>query len=380
MNQGVLVVIGFPLSFVRVYISKYRSVAIWSLLDIDTNLMIPALRLIQFLGETGRARVGWIAPDGEAVGCVGGMPSLYELAQSAIAAGESLETHASRQLEPATLPYATLRAELRVLAPLTHPDPARCLVSGTGLTHYGSAATRDSMHKKLAAPTESLSDSMQMFKWGMEGGRPLQRADGSGEPGAQPEWFYKGDGEIVVGCGSALASPAFALDGGEEPELVGLYVISPAGTPHRLGFAIGNEFSDHVTERKNYLYLAHSKLRPCAIGPELRSGAPPAHMEGMSRIRRGGEVVWQKPFVTGERNMCHSLANLEYHHFKYAAHRRPGDVHLHFFGTATLSFADGIRAQPGDVFEVDLPDLGAALTNPLAQVPGGFDLGGVRVL
>ncbi len=86
----------------------------------------------------------------------------------------------------------------------------------------------------------------------------------------------------------ALPSPSFALDGGEEPEIVGLYLIAPDGTPQRLGFAIGNEFSDHVTERKNYLYLAHSKLRPCAIGPELRTGAPPAHMEGVSRIRRGG--------------------------------------------------------------------------------------------
>ena len=143
---------------------------------------------------------------------------------------------------------------------------------------------------------------------------------------------------------------------------------------------IGNEFSDHVTERKNYLYLAHSKLRPCAIGPELRTGAPPAHMEGVSRIRRAGKVLWERPFLTGETNMCHSLANLEYHHFKYAAHRRPGDVHLHFFGTATLSFADGIQAAPGDVFEVELPDLGAPLANPLARADTGFTFGGVRAL
>jgi hypothetical protein len=148
------------------------------------------------------------------------------------------------------------------------------------------------------------------------------------------QWFYKGDGNCVVACGGPLASPEFALDGGEEPEIVGLYVISPDGTPHRLGFAIGNEFSDHVTERKNYLYLAHSKLRPCAIGPELRTGSPPSHMEGTSRIRRAERVIWERPFVTGESNMCHSLANLEYHHFKYAAHRCPGTVHLHFFGTA----------------------------------------------
>ena len=48
--------------------------------------------------------------------------------------------------------------------------------------------------------------------------------------------------------------------------------------------------------------------------------------------------------------MAHSLANLEYHHFKYPGFRRPGDVHVHFFGTATLSFADGIRTQEGDRF------------------------------
>jgi hypothetical protein len=262
----------------------------------------------------------------------------------------------------------------RLLPPLTHPDPARCLVSGTGLTHYGSAQARDHMHRKLAG-SETLSDSMQMFKWGVEGGRPSGAA-----PGAQPEWFYKGDGDCVVACGQALPSPSFALDGGEEPEIVGLYLIAPDGTPQRLGFAIGNEFSDHVTERMNYLYLAHSKLRPCAIGPELRTGAPPAHMEGVSRIRRAGKVLWERPFLTGETNMCHSLANLEYHHFKYAAHRRPGDVHLHFFGTATLSCADGIQTAPGDVFEVELPDLGAPLANPLARADTSFTFGGVRAL
>jgi hypothetical protein len=338
--------------------------------------MIPALRLIQFLSDSGQPRAGWVTPDGQAAGGLGAFASVYALAQAALAAGQSLDAFAARQQQEATLPYARLLAERRVLAPLTHPDPARCLVSGTGLTHYGSASARDQMHKKLAA-SETLSDSMQMFKWGVEGGRPSPDIAG-GTPGAQPEWFYKGDGDIVVGCGMALPSPAFALDGGEEPEIVGLYLIDGTGTPQRLGFAIGNEFSDHVTERRNYLYLAHSKLRPCAIGPELRTGAPPAHMAGVSRIRRAERVVWERPFVTGENNMCHSLANLEYHHFKYAAHRRPGDVHLHFFGTATLSFADGVQPEPGDVFEVDLPDLGAPLVNPLARVAGGFAYGGVR--
>ena len=319
--------------------------------------------------------MGWVTPDGAGVGVVGSFESTYELALAALAAAEPLDAYASSRAAPPAFDYPHLLNERRLLPPLTHPDPARCLVSGTGLTHYGSASTRDNMHRKLAAASESLSDSMQMFKWGVEGGRPSGAA-----PGAQPEWFYKGDGDCVVACGQALPSPSFALDGGEEPEIVGLYVIAPDGTPQRLGFAIGNEFSDHVTERKNYLYLAHSKLRPCAIGPELRTGAPPAHMEGVSRIRRAGKVLWERPFLTGETNMCHSLANLEYHHFKYTAHRRPGDVHLHFFGTATLSFADGIQAAPGDVFEVELPDLGAPLANPLARADTSFTFGGVRAL
>ena len=319
--------------------------------------------------------MGWVTPDGAGVGVVGSFESTYELAQAALDAAEPLDAFASSRAAPPAFDYPHLLNERRLLPPLTHPDPARCLVSGTGLTHYGSASTRDNMHRKLAAASESLSDSMQMFKWGVEGGRPSGAA-----PGAQPEWFYKGDGDCVVACGQALPSPSFALDGGEEPEIVGLYLIAPDGTPQRLGFAIGNEFSDHVTERKNYLYLAHSKLRSCAIGPELRTGAPPAHMEGVSRIRRAGKILWERPFLTGETNMCHSLANLEYHHFKYAAHRRPGDVHLHFFGTATLSFADGIQAAPGDVFEVELPDLGAPLANPLARADTSFTFGGVRAL
>jgi hypothetical protein len=260
------------------------------------------------------------------------------------------------------------------LPPLTHPDPAHCLVAGTGLTHLGSAAARDSMHQKLSGNAE-LTDSMKMFKWGVEGGKPL-----GDTPGMQPEWFYKGNGGNVVACGRAFASPDFAEDHGEEPELVGCYVIDDAGRPHRLGFAIGNEFSDHVTERRNYLLLAHSKLRQCGVGPVLNTGAIPSHMEGTSRIRRGREVVWQKPFLTGEGNMSHTFANLEYHHFKYKQHRFPGDVHLHFFGTATLSFVDGIKVREGDEFEIDLPALGPPLTNKLAIEPAGLALNGVTAL
>ena len=216
------------------------------------------------------------------------------------------------------------------------------------------------MHSKAQADESQLTDSMRMFKMGVEGGKP--EAD---RVGAQPEWFYKGDGDCVIAPEADIPVPAFAQDAGEEPELAGLYVIDEAGQPWRIGYAVGNEFSDHVIERHNYLWLAHSKLRACSFGPELLVGELPDHLEGTSRIVRDGQTLWEKPFLTGEANMAHSLANLEHHHFKYAGFRRPGDVHVHFFGTATLSFADDVRTREGDRFEIEIPAFGRPLRNPL---------------
>ncbi|MEL7966073.1 AraD1 family protein [Vreelandella neptunia] len=284
----------------------------------------------------------------------------YTLARRAIAAGHSLTDAIEGAVTETRLAYTQLLDEKRLLPPLTHPDPAHCLVTGTGLTHLGSADTRSAMHAKTQVAETELTDSMRMFKLGVEGGKPQD-----GTTGAQPEWFYKGDGDCVVSPEAEIPVPHFAEDAGEEPELAGLYVIGDDGHPWRLGYAIGNEFSDHVTERFNYLWLAHSKLRACSFGPELLVGELPAHLEGVSRIVRGNETVWEKPFLTGEANMAHSLANLEHHHFKYAGFRRPGDVHVHFFGTATLSFADDIRTREGDRFEISLAAFGRPLRNSL---------------
>ncbi|MEX5572864.1 GguC family protein [Pseudomonas lijiangensis] len=330
------------------------------------------MRLIQFEVSHGQRRVGLV--DGDRVREVPGVDSVRELALKAIEAGSSL----AHQVDLLGLgnehDYAQLLREVRVLPPLDHPDPAHMLVSGTGLTHLGSASARDKMHQQ-AGDEAAMTDTMRIFKWGLEGGKPQ-----AGQAGVQPEWFYKGDGSIVVRPGAAFTLPPFAEDGGEEPELSGLYVIGHDRKPYRLGFAIGNEFSDHVMERRNYLYLAHSKLRACSFGPELRVGDLPQHLVGTSRILRDGEVVWEKEFLSGEANMCHSLENLEYHHFKYSQFLRPGDVHIHFFGTATLSFADGIRTQRGDRFEISQPEFGQPLVNWLTASEPVFEPGGIGKL
>ena len=297
--------------------------------------------------------------DGSEAALVRGADSTYALASRAASSGRSLAAVIAEHGLGEAVDLVRLADEGRIALPVTHPDPAHMHLTGTGLTHLGSASARDAMHTTLQS--ETLSDSMKMFRMGLEGGRPAP-----GKVGVQPEWFYKGNGNTAVSPGAALTAPGFALDGGEEPEIAGIYIIGPNGQPFRIGWTLANEFSDHVTERINYLFLAHSKLREASFGPEILVGPLPADIRGTSRIRRGGALIWEKPFLSGEANMSHTFANLEHHHFKYALFRQPGDLHVHMFGTATLSFADGIKPQQGDMFEIEAPAFGLPLKNPLA--------------
>ena len=313
--------------------------------------MIRSLVQFEAAGERG---VAALAEDGS-TRRLSGVFTTLGLARRALAEGTTLAA-----LTDELAGEAVDLAKVGLLAPIDHPDTAHLLVTGTGLTHLGSAEGRDKMHR--AAQSGQATDSMRMFLMGVESGKPAP-----GQEGAQPEWFYKGDGPILAAPGEPLVMPSFANDGGEEPEIAGVYLIDPAGQPVRLGFALGNEFSDHVTERGNYLWLAHSKLRAAALGPELLLGELPADVRGVSRILRDGAVVWEQPFLSGEANMCHSLTNLERHHFKYDLFRRPGDVHVHFFGAATLSFSDGFQTREGDVFEIAAAPFALPLRNPLAR-------------
>lgn len=321
------------------------------------------MRLVQFWDEDNSRRIGLVAEDGVTLRVVTEFETVYELALAADRAQSTLATLVQVNLSGETADYAQLITEKRLLPPLDHPDPAHFLVTGTGLTHLGSAKARDEMHnesqQKVATP---VTDSMRIFQWGLEGGKPAP-----GEISVQPEWFYKGNGHCVVAPERPFVSPSFALDGGEEPELVGLYLIGETGNILRIGFALGNEFSDHVMEKQNYLYLAHSKLRPCSFGPELLVGDLSESIQGTARIWRGDEVVWERTFLTGEANMSYTIEALEHHHFKYADFRRPGDVHCHFLGTGTLSFADGIQTQAGDLFEIEAAGFGRPLRNHLKK-------------
>jgi hypothetical protein len=289
--------------------------------------------------------------------------SIYALAHAAISSSKSLEQIAADRVSSEELDYHSIHAgnsEWKFMPAFDHPDePARCLVTGTGLTHRASAENRQAMHAP-AQKEGALTDSMKMYQWGVEGGRPAP-----GTIGAPPEWFYKGCGTILRAHNEPLDVPNFGDDGGDEGEVAGVYIIDSAGQPRRVGLALANEFSDHVMEQKNYLYLAPSKLRTWAIGPELIVDGEFANAKGVIRIERNGKSIWSDKFFTGETNMSHTVANLEHHHFKYPAHRRPGDAHIHFFGADVFSFGAGVRLEDGDVMHLELSGFGRALRNPI---------------
>ncbi len=262
----------------------------------------------------------------------------------------------------------------RILPPIdcAH-DPMQCIISGTGLTHKVRAQSRQSMHENQKA--DHLTDSRKMYLWGEEGGKPANN-----KIGVQPEWFYKGNGLNLKGHGDPLVIPPYANDGGDESEIAGVYLISADGIPYRIGLVQGNEFSDHVMERKNYLYLAPSKLRDCAIGPELVLNGGFDSIAGKVNILRQGKSFWSKDLLTGESAMAHSLANLEYHHFKYQQHRIPGQLHIHFFGASSFSFGEGISLENDDEMSVSFENMGRSLVNPVLLIKNDDERISVRSL
>ncbi|WP_374650909.1 AraD1 family protein [Dongia sp.] len=321
------------------------------------------MRLIQYF-QNGHRHVGWVQPDGDHAREIGKVASVFELANLAIARKVGIETLVKELATDRVVDYAALLAGNQIMAPVEHPEPARFFITGTGLTHIGSASARNRMHVATHGDGAPESDSMKIFRMGLDGGKPE-----AGKIGIQPEWFYKGVGTCVLAPGEPLPLPAFALAGAEEAEIVGLYLVGPDGSPYRIGYALGNEFSDHITEAQNYLYTQHSKLRACSIGPEILIGELPRDVRGKSRIVRDGKTVWEEDFLSGEKNMSHSIANLEHYHFRYSMFRRPGDLHAYFFGAAVMSYASGIKTQAGDVFEIEAEVFGKTLRNKMVAVP-----------
>ena len=107
------------------------------------------MRLVQYLDDEGLCAVAADVGDGHRR--VADAGSTYALAWDAIVAGRGLRELVAERSDPERVDLDDLERDGRLLPPLDHPiDPAHMLVTGTGLSHLGSAEGRDKMHKDLA--------------------------------------------------------------------------------------------------------------------------------------------------------------------------------------------------------------------------------------
>lgn len=318
------------------------------------------MRIVQLIHSNQTRKIALVNESNLLV--INGFATVFDLAKAALIKRISLKTFIEHNVGLDSLDYDKVYAgqsDWKLLPPIDNPtDPRFCMLSGTGLTHKASALNREKMN--AAQASNQHTDSMKMYQWGVEGGKPAK-----GQIGVQPEWFYKGNGSVLKAHNEKLTIPNYGNDGGEEPELAAIYINDKDGIPHRIGFATANEFSDHVMEKKNYLYLAPSKIRNCSLGPELVLTENIDDIHGKVAVLRNGATLWEKAIKTGENNMAHSLENLEYHHFKYANHRIPDDIHIHFLGADAFSFGENIALSSGDEMVVEWQNMGRALKNTL---------------
>jgi hypothetical protein len=181
--------------------------------------------------------------------------------------------------------------------------------------------------------------------------------------------------------GEALTIPAFALSGAEEAELVGVYVVGAGGAPYRVGLTPGNEFADPALTDADRRMLSHSKIRTCAIGPELVLDAAFDDARGNVRVERDGATIWSRDVSTGEAHTIFPLGEVERNLFEYDAHRIPGDVHVHYLGGSVSSYGDGIRLQDGDQVVIEWQNYGRALRNLIErEVESGHTVAAARAL
>src|SRR5579875_3880401 len=126
------------------------------------------MRLIQLSGKAGR-RVGLIEED--RVSLLSGYDSIYALVNAALETRIALSAFAFQQQSKDVYHYNAIHAgqsEWRVLPAIDHPgDSARCLVSGTGLTHTQSAKNRQAMHASEDRVAGQITDSMRMYESGV---------------------------------------------------------------------------------------------------------------------------------------------------------------------------------------------------------------------
>jgi hypothetical protein len=186
----------------------------------------------------------------------------------------------------------------------------------------------------------------------------------SGAP-AQPNWFFKGLGDVLKVSGEPLRVPGQALAVTEEAEVVLVYIGDADGVPRYAGYTFGNDLTDIGRFRAHNGHLSYAKLCDAGIAPWLFLGTPPAHVTGHVTIERAGTTAWQGTFITGAKALHYGLRDITAELFSYASLRHPGRVHYVYLGADRSSFHSGFSTADRDRITIEFATHGVRLTHPV---------------
>ncbi len=282
------------------------------------------MRLVQYREPGGHRAVAVMdrAPPTEARR-VQDAENTYELALEALETGKSLAETVRLHGTDAVIDLDKVGREGRLLPPIEHPVPTRCWITGSEI--------------------------------------------GPGEGQVPLGWFFRGNGATLVGSGQPLQQPDFGMGAAARAAVVGLYIIADDGTPCRLGWALGNDFTDDRVLGLGPAHRAPARLRASAVGPELVFGDLPREITGSVRLRRGSEVVEEVASPWGRRRWGKRWQRWRRTIFGIRCSGGRGTC-IFTSSLAVTARRLATAAQAGDVFEIAAPDFGLPLVSPLAAV------------
>ena len=255
------------------------------------------------------------------------------------------------------------------LFPLTGADPRAAVLAADGDVPALLAALTEGREPVTAAVTDVrfrpplLPDSVgDALVSGFMATHNV-KAD-SGAP-TQPNWFFKGLGEVLKVSGEPLRVPQDALAVTEEAEVVLVYVGDADGAPKYAGYTFGNDLTDIGRFKRHAGHLSYAKLCDAGVAPYLFLGTPPQQVTGQVTIERDGEQAWRGPFATGVKALHYGLRDMTAGLFANASLLHPGRVHYVYLGADRSSFHHGFTMADRDRVTIEFATHGVTLSHPL---------------
>jgi hypothetical protein len=188
---------------------------------------------------------------------------------------------------------------------------------------------------------------------------------------SQPNWFFKGLGDVLKVSGEPLRTTPGTLALAEEAEVVLVYLVDSARVPRYIGYGLGNDLTDIGRFKRHAGHLSYAKLCDAGLSPWLFLDPPPEEVRGRVTIERDDAPAWAGTFTTGVKALAYGLRDIIAELFAYDTLLEPGRVHYVYLGADRGSFQDGFRLADRDRIGIEFATHGVTLTHTVRSLDRG---------